>query len=251
MIGNNKIFFSLFIFCLFSLTLFQVGLKISQSGQPNQILGVTTANSLLSCSNLYQFYQQNCSTTPLSTSPATNPDLTIDSITIEKVLPPESGCPQYRYTVSIKNIGSKNSPRSMVKTHLTPSQPQANDNCTQSHPFEGSISSSGIIAPNSVEKYSGYFNSSSSETITISAAVDYTDIVSESNENNNVLSQTFTVDAIWSPPLAPTLTPAAYCTAEPNRCLNSTTYQVCTNGRWQAFGCPENKQCSGNGYCLE
>jgi len=58
MVGHQKIFISLFILSLFSLTVLQVSLKVSQSRQPTQILGATTNG--LSCTDLYQFYQQQC-----------------------------------------------------------------------------------------------------------------------------------------------------------------------------------------------
>jgi len=259
MVGNNRIFLSLFIGCLFSLTVLQVSLKISQTGQPNQILGVATGNDL-SCSNLYQFYQQHCSTIPIATpQPLRQPDLIISSITLEKIIPPQSDCPQYRYTVLVKNIGSGNAPKSMLKTNLSPSQPQALDSCTRSRPYEGSLSPipnnyqvhTDFLPPGAIEKYSDSFNPSTSGTITISVAADYSNNLIESNESNNLLSQSFNVDALWTAPLAPTLTPTAYCTNESARCLNSTTYQVCANGQWQAYSCPENKHCDGNGHCLE
>jgi hypothetical protein len=253
---HNNVLLPLFVFSLFSLAAAQIGFKLNQAPSSTQVLGVNTSNGL-TCTDLYNFYTQKCQ---LPTVPrvANKPDLTISNITIEKVMPPLSPCPQYKYTVEVKNIGTEPAVKSMLKTHISPSVPQAIDNCLRSRPYEGSLSPipgnnlvhTDTLLPGAIEQYSDYFNPSVASNIIISAAIDSENNVAESNDSNNLLSKNYSLDAIWAPPTAPTAAPADACRSETARCLNATTYQVCSNGKWVAYSCPSNRQCAGNGHCL-
>lgn len=144
----------------------------------------------------------------------TSADLMIDKITIDRVSPPTFPCESYKYTVTIKNIGSEPVFKTRVKTSFTPSTQQAINNCTEIRGYESSnapipaYESQLYVMPNETYEYYDYFNPTSNGAVTLSSEVDYTHTYSEQNENNNILTKTINVTKLY-PDLDPTVPPLA------------------------------------------
>lgn len=133
----------------------------------------------------------------------TKPDLIIDDITIEKdtVTNP---IPVYRYKVYVKNSGTADANKSSLRVTISPSQPQSIDNgadytCPWGANFlipNNDLVPGDILKTSQSERASDYFNPVAAGSVTITATADIYGAVNESNETNNTMAKTFSVEQL-------------------------------------------------------
>lgn len=134
--------------------------------------------------------------------PQTQVDLIVQDITIEKIAPSDVPCESYRYTVTIKNIGTESAKVTRLNNVVSPTQFQRINNCTSFQSYSGSNAPIPINVNEEVEAgewqtYSDYFNPNYSGDVTINSQIDYYNEINELNESNNSLTKTFYVDRVF------------------------------------------------------
>jgi hypothetical protein len=153
-----------------------------------------------------------------STSAATlskrGPDLIVQSITISTST--IGSVPAYKYTIKIKNSGTAAAGQSVVNVSLTPVQPQSfNDNgINKMQCSSGSNQSIIALNPGQITQIDGYFNPITAGIVTIKATADYSKLVTETNEYNNVLSKAFKIVPTVSKEFCPNSCADNLCTVK-------------------------------------
>jgi hypothetical protein len=128
------------------------------------------------------------------------PDLVIESIELEESVSGTIG--SYQYTVYVKNIGDSYAGPSYVKVEVDPLQPQSIDDgesyiCYDGHTApvpQNDMVSGEILEPGVRERNFDYFNPVYTGNVTITAKADIYDQVPESDEENNIMTRSFSID---------------------------------------------------------
>lgn len=154
----------------------------------------------------------------ISEEEASKADIVIDRVEIEKKNLNKNI--SYVYKVYVKNIGDEPADPFKVSVEISPDQPQAIGNsaysCTDG--FTKNVPNNYLIyneqlEPGQEELLFDYFNPVISGDITISAKADSTDVISESNEDNNDYLGTFSVIKLIEKTKCPELCNKGSCEA--------------------------------------
>lgn len=131
-------------------------------------------------------------------------DLIIENISLEYQPTQVANLPSYVYTIIVKNIGEAPAEDSRLKVEISPNQVQRiNQGTDYISDYKGSTSSvpnkfgHEYLQPGETSIYSDYFNPIYNGSVEIAAMTDVFNEVVESNENNNVMSKTFSVNQIF------------------------------------------------------
>ena len=133
------------------------------------------------------------------------PNLVIKSISLDYSENGPGGVPGYTYIVYIKNIGDAPVSTSYLRTIITPKQTQRINigNGTKDYVLYGGSTSQipevfgNLLQPEQEGRYIDYINPSKEGSITIEAIADYSNVISESNEEDNSKKEVFYVKKVF------------------------------------------------------